>query len=305
MTTALEDIGIAELDVAVEVVALSTLKEARRLFGGDVCALEIALCRACAAPKNRSGDHLVSLAREPALYSDNLKGASVDAKLAVLASPSLSWRQRLAALVLLFGPGEQRTAQRTVQFATISHTFAQLGVPPALLAACEVYHARARDPLCSLVPLAWCLWKQKGGCQAHIEHPLGAPRWIGELPDWAFDPIRTRLGARAIDLWLRSYLTRPLFTTGQVAAALWNRESALCARTLDWSFGRLIGEQACSTDLTLKGIAAERHAALNAWIDKEGAVLTAARNAVWQGFLRHQKTSDRKQRLLEFDEASG
>lgn len=305
MTVALEDIGIGAPDIAVETIAISTLPEARRLLGGDVHALEIALRLACAATKDRSGDHLVSLAREPALCPDDLKSASVSARLAILATSSLSWRQRLAAAMLLFGPSEQRAAQRRERFGVVSHAFAQLGVPSALLAACDAYNARARDPLCSLVPLAWCLWTQKGACEAIFEHGLGAPCWIGELPDWAFDPIRTRLGARAIDLWLRSYLAKPPFSAGQVAAALWNKESAACARTLDWSFGRLIAEQAHGTDLVLKGVAAKRHDALCRWIEKERAVLTAARHAVWQGFRRDQKMADHRQRLLEFDEANG
>jgi hypothetical protein len=305
MTVALEDIGIGDPDIAVQTIAISTLQEARRLLGGDVRALEIALRLACSATKDRSGDHLVSLARDRALCPDDLKSASVNVKLAVLASSSLSWRQRLAAAMLVFGPSEQRAADRRERFAVVSRAFAQLGVPCALLAACDTYNARARDPLCSLVPLAWCLWKQKGACEASFENRLGAPCWIGELPDWAFDPIRTRLGTRAIDLWLRSYLAKPPFTASQVAAALWNIESATCARTLDWSFGRLIGEQAHGTDLVLKGVAAEHHEALCLWIEKERVVLTAARHAVWQGFRRDQKTAGHRQRVLEFDEVNG
>jgi hypothetical protein len=63
---ALEDIGIADIEAAAELVAIALLPAARRLFGSDAAALDHALVRGCTAVKDRSGDHLGSiLHREP------------------------------------------------------------------------------------------------------------------------------------------------------------------------------------------------------------------------------------------------
>lgn len=46
---ALEDIGVADIDVAAELVGIATLPAARRLLGGDARALDITLTCACAS----------------------------------------------------------------------------------------------------------------------------------------------------------------------------------------------------------------------------------------------------------------
>ena len=87
-------------------------------------------------------------------------------------------------------------------------------------------------------------------------------------------------------LWLRSYLTIPIFSERQVAACLWNAESAACDRTLVWSMSDELHQHAHRADLLFKGLPAERHAELNAWIARERPALTTARLVVWNSAAR-------------------
>jgi hypothetical protein len=106
------------------------------------------------------------------------------------------------------------------------------------------------------------------------------------LPGYTFDPVNTRLGRRAVELWLKSYLTKPEWLPKQAAAALWNAESALCDRTLGSDLGDSICDRAYAADLQHRGLPPDRHAEINAWIATERPALTAARQAVWDAFVR-------------------
>jgi hypothetical protein len=292
MTVALEDIGIADTDVAAELIAISTQSQSRRLLGGDACALDIALIRACGAAKDRTGDHFCSiLGREQVDDAERavLKAASSNALLAMLAKSDLPWSRRLRAGALLAGhPSVDHNAVNpgVSNARAVFTVFLDMGVPPYLIAACQVYASRARDLLPICIPFAWCLWQSSGAQIVVARHDAPKSEFIGDLPDYAFDPIHTRLGKRAIDLFLRAHLTKPQFTPRQVAACLWNAESAACDRTLSWPLGDQIRERAHRADLLFRGLPIERHAELNAWIARERPALTAARLAVWNSAVR-------------------
>ena len=290
MTVALEDIGIADDEIAAELVAIAALPLARRLVGGNGCAVDVAIKRACAATKDRTGDHFASMENLVAAPAhDDLEAASKDARFAVLASSKLAWQRRLRAAVLLWDPAHETAQQRKQTFGFVVHAFEHLSVPVHLIAACEAYAARARDRLPIFVLLAWCLWREDGASRATVTHVVSEPEWLDQLPDYAFDPIRTRLGRRAVDLWLRSYLRKPPFDARQIAIALWNAESAVCARTISWPLGRQIEQQAHSADLLKRGLPTERHDEIAAWITSERAALTSARRAVWESVLRNTR----------------
>lgn len=282
MTVALEDIGIADIDVTAELVAISTLSQGRRLLGGDTYALDIALVRACGAAKDRTGDHLNSIISREAMFDNDqaaLRTASPSALLAMSASSHLPWTRRLRAAVLASGRSDFgfRIAPG---ISAVFDALRELGVPSLLLTACASYAARQRDALPIFVPFAWVLHTPV--CtDGVVTHDLSPPELIGELPSYCFDPLHTRMGRRAVRLWLRSYLTIPIFGERQVAACLWNAESAACDRTLVWSMSDELHQRARRADLLFKGLPAERHAELNAWIARERPTLTAARLAVW------------------------
>jgi hypothetical protein len=168
----------------------------------------------------------------------------------------------------------------------------ELGVPCQLLVACEAYAARQRDLLPVFVPFAAMLAKNAPGCIATpcepkiVAHDLPTSEMIGGWPDWTFDPLWTRVGKRAVDLWLRSYLAKPQWLPRQVAACLWNAESAACDRTMSWPLGDTIRDRAHAADLSFRGLPRERHDELADWIERERPHLTCAREAAFRSAVR-------------------
>ena len=178
-SVALEDLGIAAPNVAAELVAIATLPAARRLLGGDLPALDIALARACSAAKDRTGDHLASIVtREPLGNMDRAAlTASPNARLAMLASSDLPWTHRLHAAVIASGRAEPQGGFRVNPGSGIAAVFDvlhELGVPPLLLAACESYASRQRDTLPVLVPFAWLLREPGFSMDRVVIHDLPA-----------------------------------------------------------------------------------------------------------------------------------
>jgi hypothetical protein len=160
-------------------------------------------------------------------------------------------------------------------------------VPDTLLAACSAYASRARDPLSVLVPMAWLLsapWCRKK--TSVTVRSLPESEAIGEWPAYALDPLHTRAGRRAVALWLRSYLTRQPFSAPQVAAALWNGESAACDRTLAWPLAQEIRQRAHAADLAYRGVPADQIEELGLWIVTNWPALTCARRAALSSALR-------------------
>jgi len=288
MTVGLEDIGIGDTTVATELVSLATLKAGRRVVGGDRAALEAVLVRACAAIKDRTGDHLASvLHREPIDAADAaaLNRASQNALAAIIASSQLPWTRRVRAAALLSGRNSGRYS--TARTSTLSGVFADLGVSDMLIAACSAYASRSRDPLSVLVPMAWLLSVPGRTKKTSVTvRSLPEPEIIGEWPAYALDPLHTRSGRRAVDLWVRSYLTRQPFSSSQVAAALWNGESAACDRTLAWPLANEIRQRAHRADLLFRGVPPDHLDELGLWIVNNWPALTCARRAALSSAIR-------------------
>jgi hypothetical protein len=114
---------------------------------------------------------------------------------------------------------------------------------------------------------------------------------IGELPAYALDPVNMRIGKRAVDLWLRSYIAKPQWLPRQGAACLWNSDNAACDRTLSWSLGDAIRERAYAADLAYRGLPAARHAELANWIARERPVPIFARQAAFDSATRQSGKS--------------
>ena len=285
---ALEDIGIGDVTVAAELVAISTMPAARRLLGGDIPALDIALMRACGAAKDRTGDHLASIVgREPIPNMDRvaLRTTSPNALLAMIASSDLPWERRLRAAVIASGRSEDSMHPGAANIAAVFDVLHELGTPPLLILASEAYAARQRDALPVLVPFAAVL--HAPGCMDRVvAHDLPPTELIGTLPSYSLDPVNTRIGKRAVELWLRSYLAKPQWLPRQVAACLWNAESAACDRTLSWPLGDTIRARAHAADLSYRGLPVERHAELAQWIARERPALTSARQAAFDSAIR-------------------
>lgn len=284
--TALEDIGIGDVDAVARVMAIASVPATRRLFGDDLAALDAALALACSAVKDRTGDHFSSVGgREPITPEDKalLGQASPNALYAVVASSGQPWARRLRAAVIVSGRAKG-PPYHPDNIEALFELYREMGVPELLIAACAVYAARQRDTLPVFIPLTSVLNGNRAGQEAVLQQVHSEA--LGDMPAYVFDPVNTRLGRRAVDLFLRAHMARPPYSPRLVAAAIWNTESALCDRTLAWPLGDEIRQRAHRADLACRGLPPDQHGTLNAWIAAERPALIAARQAVWNSAVR-------------------
>ena len=81
----------------------------------------------------------------------------------------------------------------------------------ALQEACDCYGRRCGDLLFLYALTAWVIWKNDAPEPLALARPGLQGQDLGGLPDYALDPLRTRLGRRAVEFWLRSYLEKVPF----------------------------------------------------------------------------------------------
>jgi hypothetical protein len=281
MVVGLEDIGIADVNAASFLIGLAALPRARALWGSPTCVLDAALHIACDANKERSGDAFGSIVKEMEQESGHsLEGLPRTAKLAVLSYGYLPWRRRLRAAFLLgreWVPAEERKAQ----FIEMAEIFRAAGVPELLLSACLLYRGKSDDLLPLYVPVAYSLWLGHGGVRCISNASCAAPL-IDAVPAYGFDPLHTRLGRRAIDVWMKSYITTPPFSASQVAIAQWNMESAACRRIMNWQLSDEIRAHGQAADLLHRGLSPDRHEEITDWVCAQQPILQQARSAVWE-----------------------
>ena len=288
MTVALEDVGIGDLAVAVDLVAVSSSVTARKLLGGSQASLEILVPLACRAVKDRTADHVASLIRWERARPDgsplSVIATSEQPKVAFSDGGANlgTWVDQVLAASALAGAWERGK----LGLDQVLGYFDRQGAPQALLEACGCYARRCAEPLFVYALVGWAVWAAESPEVLALARPGLAGRDLGGLPDYCLDPLRTRLGRRAIELWLRSYLEKVPFDGRQVMAGLWNMEAALCSQTLFWDAGGEMRKAAYEADLLMHGLCVERHDAFYAWLVEESPVLFSARQMVWQSHLR-------------------
>lgn len=273
-TIALEDVGVGDLDVTLALLGVSTVPALRRALGGNRGSLEVMVPLACQAVKDRSADHLGSLVRHRCPFDgDKFDIANVP--------PYGHWRRDL-----LGAAGLVPAWKGSFPLEGVLETFRERKTPGPLLEACELYARRVRDELFILALAAWQIWNTASPEKVALSRAGMEGHSVHGIPDYAFDPLHTRLGRRAVEVWLKSYLPRPPFGGAQVAAALWNAEAALCRQTLFWSVGGEIKAAAYQADLEAHGLPRERHQELLDWIQREKPLLLSARQMVWASHVR-------------------
>lgn len=282
MATAMEDIGIGAPQTAAEIVAIAALPEARKLLGHR--ALDIALILACEAVKDRTADHFHSVLKHVPLLEPTptlLREASQTTRLAVISTNEQPWMRRLCAVHLYHDHAGRSGAE-----LALFDVFEELGVPNIFIAAAKLYQRRNRDALGFYACLAYCFWQTNGSLETVCIKPKPDHAVIAGIPDYAFDPLHTRLGQRAVQLWLKSYLAKPAFTARQIAIALWNQESAFVSRSLRWPNGHEIQMHGENADLCARGLAPVSHSALRTFLTNEISVLRCVRQAVYESETR-------------------
>ena len=285
MVIALEDVGIGDPEVAVQMVALSTRPRWRGEFGGDLAVLDRLVAEACASVKDRSADYVYALISEghPEQFPKAPPQASRAVLLTTLTDPRLPTLTRMdaavraAALEASVRPLEAKLAGLEALFAV----YRELGCPPLMIDACKAYTQRSSDILPLVIPLVWAIWREQGARPSTTSHDLQADDLGGGMPSYAFDPIHTRLGKRAVRHFLENYIELP-WTSGQVVAALWNIDGARCKTTLTWPEGDKLRTEAEKTEVLRAGGPERPCEPLMAWVTEQMPMINEARRIVWR-----------------------
>jgi hypothetical protein len=106
------------------------------------------------------------------------------------------------------------------------------------------------------------------------------------MPNYAFDPIHTRPGIKALKLWLEAVPGGSAWTSRQVAPALWFHESGICNQTLDWPVGRQLRLACERGELLRTGVAPQRCEELFEFVRTNYRSLAEFRRKVWQEIYR-------------------
>jgi hypothetical protein len=287
---AVEDIGLGDPAAMIDMVAITSSATLRRRLGSNTAALDNALCIACLAAKERSVDHLHSLAQReplPDANQDRLRRASDHALVAVLLSSHHDMAERARAAALLAERTDTLTIrQRLERLHPTFQSFRDLGASGDLIAAVQVCTGREGALLPLYLLLAWALHLNGGAASTITQHEPPPAASIDGLPAFGLDPHHTRIGRRAVQLWYRSYLKPPPWTPRQIGMALWNVEAAACDQTLDWPTGLELRRRAYRADLLACDVPEHRHPDLYCWVMTEQDALTSARQAAWRSAIR-------------------
>jgi hypothetical protein len=287
MVTALEDIGIGNLDVAIAMIAAASNADWRRRLGGDGPVLDVILTLPCSTVKDRSADHVDSIVRHEPVPDDECRAlmrASRSALLAITASSDLPLLYQIRAGLIAagrYGGAEALRRGGPKDVVDLFGIFEDLGTPPLLVAACRIYARRCYDPLPVLVPFLWQIRAGEKSLRDNTAYHRTARELIEGVPGYAMDPLHTRIGREAIDLWSKSYSRRLPWSTRQIGIVVWNSESAACDRTLLWSTGEGLRTRAHHADLIARGVPAADHDSITAWVRGELQALHCARRSVW------------------------
>jgi hypothetical protein len=204
LVIAAEDVGIASTDAVIAASFRSTDKKMRQWLGGEELAIFQTVHMLAAAPKDRSADYLISVAKHDPDHEgvrEQCGGNPVARRLEFLADPT--WSLSARAVAAWYGSGVEAWPQRRVGAGDIGgtiRTFAGLGVPWPLLGAVSIAARKTRETITIFLPLLWLAVAKE---QTKIaDDPAPATLFVDGVPCCALDG-HTRIGRQAIERFSR------------------------------------------------------------------------------------------------------
>ena len=199
LVTALEDLGIGEVDLLARIVSAMRDRTWRNSVGGDWPVIVTLITRACAGTRCQSANDLCNIATNaPDLYA--FKAGLCDSELpdllTVMIDDTAPTGQRGAAVLIAIG---EATGHAPTHIApdpgAVFEAFSGAGRSSHVAA---LYREAYRLSRLSLAPLSLCLWSESRGIEVSGEDDqLPQVTWIGDLPGYALDQY-TRPGLAAI-----------------------------------------------------------------------------------------------------------
>ncbi len=191
---AVEDVGVANVDLLAQIVAAQRDRSWRTSMGGDWSVMaelvrQMAESNHCQA----ACDLLLRANNDPAL--EPMREWALDASMATLtaamADSTLPLIDRgIAALAVGGGLAE---GQPYSDPAAVFEIMAEAGSFSHVAATCQQAWRVSRNPMALLLPFVWQAWSQAGGAEIVRDDPMPAAQLIEGVPGYALDQF-TRIG---------------------------------------------------------------------------------------------------------------
>lgn len=265
----IEDVGIADLDTAAQVLSVSGQKVWRREHGGDELIASYLIAHLCQSAKERSCDDLVAIADlHPDLRKQRLElaYAGTDELRNVISDNSREIGLRALAAWYLAGterlPGKQLIPRRGAP-DDLFCVYEALGISEPLIELCHEAITKTRTALSVMLPLIWLAERGTGVpvCSDLPEVPV-----VHGVPAYVFDGF-SRVGRRALTLFLsecvavRDFIKRQAPRADRVALTavlVFHAEGGLVDRRLTWSGSEPITREGVVADIVGRGLAIEK-----------------------------------------------
>ncbi|MDB5712708.1 MAG: hypothetical protein JWO15_105 [Sphingomonadales bacterium] len=220
---ALEDVGVANIDVLARITAARLNRTWRNKMGGDwaVASLlvrQIAESNHCQA----ACDLLLVAINQPDL--ERARDAALEAPCASLAdtitdqSFSLD-HQGIAALALGGGLAEGQPCHDP---HAVFDVLSEQSYASHVIATCRAAWRGSRNPMALLLPLVWQQWEQNSGCQI-ADDPMPQVRMTNGVPGYAIDQF-TRTGGQVARAFLAGdHETRTILDSAGIPRTMQHR----------------------------------------------------------------------------------
>jgi len=269
LVIAFEDVGIASVDALIRTTAACTAPSWRAsVEGGEEPVLRLLARLLAEAPKDRSPDHLISVAQSHPELEDarrRVGAMTIAQRVDCAANDTRPLPER--AVAAWFASGIEQGSGRRVgrgDLAALMSAFRRLGVPDDLITATRIAATRTREPIVLMTPLLW-LAASAGGDHRIVDCLVPPVTMIGEVPSYAFDK-HTSAGKAAIDRFahennaVRDVLTAfvPEHRANDAACmAVFQVEAARVSRRFEWKGSAELERLGVEADMMKVGVPRE------------------------------------------------
>lgn len=211
LVTALEDLGVGQVDLLTRLLAAQRDPNWRRSVGGEWAVIAELIVEACEGTRCQAANDLWNVgqnAPELALFKESLCDAHAQDLVDILSSTGISLTDRaVVTLLVLGGEGSSPIPDHLAPDPEL--VFSSFGFLGPIVG---VYREAFRQTGLALAPLSLCLLSQvqlqplaNGALQslANWGEELPPVRWIGAVPSFALDQY-TRVGLAAVRQYCRT-----------------------------------------------------------------------------------------------------
>lgn len=261
ITIAVEDIGIADVPLILELTKLASNRRLRDVLGSEQELISDFCRRLAEAPKDRSADYVYCAATklETALQDrSRFRSWSVDDQIAMACDVSQPLARRTVAALLACTSSDNGGTIKRVELerlmCTLPVRFLDLEEATISLAKMKAH------PFAVTLPLIWSTWWHMGAEHDVMEEQVPATDYVNGLPLYALDK-HTAAGKQALGRFASSDQLQAVLQrwvpAGRhkdvVAIAAFYADAAPVSRRFHWSLAPLLKDAGLIADMTHAG----------------------------------------------------